>query len=823
MSEANNTEFVTITVDGREIQAPKGAMLIEVTDKADIKVPRFCYHEKLSVAANCRMCLVEVEKAPKPLPACATPIMEGMVVHTQSALAKEAQQSVMEFLLINHPLDCPICDQGGECELQDVAMGYGNDVSQYVEGKRVVFDKDIGPLISTELTRCIHCTRCVRFGEEIAGIRELGMTSRGENARIATFVEQAVTSEMSGNVIDLCPVGALTAKPSRFSARAWEMMQHASVAPHDCVGSNVFVHTLRGEVIRVVPRDNEAINEVWISDRDRFSYEGIYSEDRLKTPMLKQDGEWKEVDWNVALKAAAEGINAALTPVEVQLSDDAEKSVEGEEVNETRPEENPADKIAALVSPNSTIEELYLAQKLMRSLGSGNIDHRLRQSDFSDQDVAPVMPWLGQNIEDIAMLDAALLIGSNVRKQQPIVAHRLRQAVLNNAASINFVNPRAYELHFPVASNIVVAQQQLSAELASIAVAAFKASGNSVPAHLKDVLSGLKPTVEHKAIVSRLKEGERSTVLLGDLANMHPNLSALRVLAEAIAAETNSVFGYLSEAANTAGAWLAGAIPHRGPGGTTEDVVQGCHAGEFSETITAALLLNIEPDVDVMQSQKAIGILMGASSVVAITAFDSPTLRATADVMLPAATFAETSGTYVNAEGFWQSFNGVCEPAGEARPAWKILRVLGNLLEQDGFDYVSSEEVRDELRTQCENVELNNVLENAGSINVDSVSAGLMRSGDVPMYSGDALLRRASSLQKTQDAQVMCVSLNASEASRLNVAETDSVLVKQGDSSAQLGLVIDDSIPAGSAWIPMAVTGNELLGDAFGEIVVEKV
>jgi NADH-quinone oxidoreductase subunit G len=815
-------ELVTITVDGQELKAPKGAMLIEVTDKADIKVPRFCYHEKLPVAANCRMCLVEVENAPKPLPACATPIMDGMIVHTQSANAKAAQQSVMEFLLINHPLDCPICDQGGECELQDVAMGYGKDVSQYVEGKRVVFDKNIGPLISTELTRCIHCTRCVRFGTEIAGIRELGMTNRGENARIATYVEQAVTSEMSGNVIDLCPVGALTAKPSRFSARAWEMTQHASVAPHDCVGSNIFVHTLRGEVIRVVPRDNESINEVWISDRDRFSYEGILSEDRLTSPMVKEGGEWKEVDWDVALDKAVDGINSALTQVEqVEVQAESEDEEASDEVTN---EVNPAEKVAALVSPNSTLEELYLAQKLMRSLGSGNIDHRLRQSDFSDQDVAPVMPWLGQNIEELETINAALLIGSNVRKQQPLVAHRLRKAVKNNGAHINFVNPRAFDFHFPVSSNIAVAQQQLSAELASIAAAAFKASGNDIPAHLKDALSGLKPTTEHKAIVSQLKEGERTTVLLGDIANMHPNLSTLRTLAEAIAAQTNSVFGYLSEGANAAGAWLAGAVPHRGPAGATEDVVQGYHAGAFTEQApTTVLLLNVEPDVDIAQSQAAIDVLKQAGSVVAITAFDSPALRATASVMLPAATFAETSGTYVNAEGFWQSFNGVCEPAGNARPAWKILRVLGNLLKQKGFDYVSSDEVRDELRNQCENIELDNALNNATSIDVSSKTAELMRSGDVPMYAGDSLLRRAASLQQTGDAQVICVRLNAEEANRLGVAESDSVLVKQGDASAHLSLVIDESIPAGSAWIPMAVTGNELLGDAFGEIMVEKV
>ena len=801
-------ELVTITVDGQELKAPKGAMLINVTDKENIRVPRFCYHEKLTVAANCRMCLVEVEKAPKPMPACATPVMEGMVVHTKSAAAKAAQKSVMEFLLINHPLDCPICDQGGECELQDVAMAYGQDVSQSSEGKRVVFDKSIGPLIATELTRCIHCTRCVRFGEEIAGVREMGMTSRGDRACIATFMNSAVTSELSGNVIDLCPVGALTAKPSRYSARAWEMIQHASVAPHDCVGSNVFVHTSRNDVVRVVPRDNEALNEVWISDRDRFSYEGINSEDRLTVPMVKHNGEWKQTDWDTAMGLASDKIKAMLED-----------------------EEQGADKIAALVSPNSTLEELYLAQKLMRSMGSGNIDHRLRQSDFSDQDSVPVMPWLGQNIEDLENLNAALLIGSNVRKEQPMISHRLRKAAVNNAAQISFVNPRAYEFNFPVASNISVAQQHLVNELAMIAAASYKASKHAMAPHLKKMLTGLKPTVEHKAIVSQLKSADKATVLLGNLASMHPNYSALRALAEAITIETGSVLGYLSDGANSAGAWLAGAVPHRAAAGITElaktedgeveTVVQGYSAADINnQSPSAVILLNVEPELDSVHAMK--GTLQQADMVVAITAFDSPALRETADVLLPAATFAETSGTFVNVEGFWQSFKGACPPQGEARPAWKILRVMANLLEQKDFDYMSSEDVRNEIRTLCESIELNNA-SSAEVVEVDAAADELMRSGDVPMYAGDALLRRATSLQKASDAQSLCLRINSAEAERLAVTECESVSVSQGDSSAEMNLVIDDSIPNGSAWIPMAVNGADQLGDAFAAIKVEKV
>ena len=557
MSEAKDQiETVTITVDGEEMQAPKGAMLIEVTDAHNVKVPRFCYHKKLAISANCRMCLVEVEKAPKPLPACATPVMDGMIVHTQSKFARDAQKSVMEFLLINHPLDCPICDQGGECELQDVAVAYGEDVSQYSDTKRVVFDKNIGPLIATELTRCIHCTRCVRFGREIAGIRELGMTGRGEDSLISTFIDESVNSEMSGNAIDVCPVGALTAKPSRYKGRSWEMMQHKSVAPHDCIGSNIYVHTLRGEIVRVVPCENEAINEVWLSDRDRFSYEGLETEDRLTTPMIKRDGEWQQASWDEALKLAADKLGEAAelkakqvaaaeaaAAAEDEAADDsaAEESAEAESEDEAA--EQVSVEMAALVSASSTLEEQYLAQKLMRGLGSGNIDFRLRQSDFSDQHIAPVMPWLGQNIEQLENLDAALLIGSNVRKEQPIANLRLRKAAAIKGAKVSFLNPREYDFNFPVANNLAVASQNMVSELAAIAAAAFKLSGNSAPANLADAVSKAEPGDAHKAIVQQLKDGASSTVLMGNIAHMHPQLSSLRALAEASAKETDSVFG----------------------------------------------------------------------------------------------------------------------------------------------------------------------------------------------------------------------------------------------------------------------------------------
>jgi len=841
MSEANN-EFVTITVDGVEMQAPKGAMLIEVTDAHNIKVPRFCYHKKLAIAANCRMCLVEVEKAPKPLPACATPVMDGMVVHTHSKLAKDAQKSVMEFLLINHPLDCPICDQGGECELQDVAMGYGQDVSQYVETKRVVFDKNIGPLIATELTRCIHCTRCVRFGREIAGIRELGMTGRGENALISTFVDECVNSEMSGNSIDVCPVGALTAKPSRYAARAWEVVQHKTIAPHDCIGSNLFVHTLRGEVVRVVPRENEAINEVWISDRDRFSYEGLATEDRLTTPMIKRDGQWQQASWDETLKlvadkfkAAAEAGKAALRAAQKAEVEAAEATAEAADTEqETTDEAEQAEplavaELAALVSPSSTLEEQYLTQKLMRSLGSGNVDSRLRQADFSDQAIAPVMPWLGQSIEQLETIDAALLIGSNVRKEQPIANLRLRKAAVNRGAQVSFLNNRLYDFNFPVANNIAVAPQNMVAELAAIASAVFAVSKADVPAEVAGVVKAAKAGATHKAIAKSLVDAAAddgsATVILGSMANMHPDLASLRTLANAIATASGARLGYLTDGCNAAGGWLAGAVPHRGAGAKLEadgePVITGKALDEITKTnLAACMLVNIEPDTDVADARALMSALDATDFVVSVSAYNSASLKKVADVMLPAAVFTETSGTYVNAEGYWQSFAGVLKPAGEARPAWKVLRVLGNLCGVEGFDFMSSEDVRKECRSACENIELSNEVLGAAKVTFPAAS-DLHRSSDLPMYATDAIVRRAGSLQNTIDAQTLCIRMNNNEAARLGIAAASQVKVGQGDASALLDLVLDDSIPDASVCIPIAVEGNDLLGAAYADITVE--
>jgi NADH-quinone oxidoreductase subunit G len=779
-------ELVTITVDGEELKAPKGAMLIEVTDEHNIRVPRFCYHKKLSVAANCRMCLVDVEKAPKPMPACATPVMDGMIVHTKSAKAIAAQKSVMEFLLINHPLDCPICDQGGECELQDISMGFGGDISQYTDVKRVVFDKDIGPLISTELTRCIQCTRCVRFGEEIAGMRELGMTDRGDRAVIGTFIEKSVDSEMSGNVIDVCPVGALTAKPSRFSARAWEIQQHEAIAPHDSVGSNIFVHTQRGKVMRVVPRENEAVNEVWISDRDRFSYKGLYSDDRVASPMIKVNGEWQDCDWDEALQKAVEGMKA-----------------------------HSADQCGAWISPNATLEEHYLAQKIMRGMGSGNIDHRLRQTDFSDQDTVPTMPWLGQNIEDLENIDAALLIGSYVRKEQPMMAHRLRKAAINNDAKISFVNPRQFDWHMPVLEECVSSASGMLEDLAAIA----QAVGGDVPVNLSTIVKNAKVSDAHKQIAGSLQQAEKATVLIGNIANQHPQLSVIRKLANAIASATNSVLGYLPETANSAGAWLAGAVPHRGPAGSEASVKGKCAAEMQSK---ALITFNIEPEFDCANGADAINQLKSAEFVVAISSYASSNIKDYADVILPLAVFTETSGTYVNAEGFWQSFQGASLPEGEARPGWKILRVLGNLFNIDGFDFISSQEVKDEIKNQCQEIKLDNTVTCTQSVSIDKAD-GLQRIGDVPLYAIDTLVRRSAPLQNTKDAKQDCARMSSKQAKQSGVSGAEKVKVNQGSAYAYMPLVIDEDIPDGCVWISAAMQTSSTLGATFGSIELEKV
>ncbi len=740
------------------------------------------------------MCMVEVEKVPKPLPACATPVADGMRIFTGSELARGAQKAVMEFLLINHPLDCPICDQGGECELQDLALGYGRGVSRFSEKKRVVRDKFIGPLIVTDMTRCIHCTRCIRMLSEVAGKTELGATGRGENMEIGTYIEGSLESELSGNVIDVCPVGALTAKPSRFKARAWEMLQHASIAPHDSVGSNLFVHTRRGDVIRVVPRENEEINEVWLSDRDRFSYEGLYSADRLATPMVKVDGEWQEADWDVALQAAVDGIRAQTG-------------------------QHGSEQLGMLVSPAATLEEMYLAQAVARGLGSNNIDHRLRQADFTGQDSVPLSPSLGQSFEQLEGVGAALVIGSNTRKEQPLAGHRLRKAALAGGA-VMFVNPVDYEFNFEVHARTIVPPSRMAETLAGIA-ACFPDAGSSAGEAVRALISNATPDDTQRAIAGALRDAGEATVLLGNGAVAHPEYSLLRALAAVIARASGAVPGELPEAANSVGGWLAGVLPHRGPAGEACDGTGLTAREQLSEPRKACILLGVEPEYDCWDSAAATAALAASGFVVALAPWASETMKANADVLLPIGPFTETSGTFVNAEGRWQSFTGVASPYANSRPGWKVLRVLGNLLELEGFDYTSSEQVRDELRRRVDAVSAT-IGSAQGAVAAAATISGLERIGDVPIHSADALVRRAASLQQTPDAARASVRLCAAQAGQSGVGDADTIRVLQGDSSITLAVEIDERVPAGCVWLPAAIPATVGLGPSYGPVTIER-
>jgi NADH-quinone oxidoreductase subunit G len=783
-------EKITIEVNGQSIEAVPGSMLIEATDAAGIEIPRFCYHKKLSVAANCRMCLVEVEKVPKPLPACATPVSPNMKVWTRSERAIIAQQDVMEFLLINHPLDCPICDQGGECELQDVSVAYGDDKSYFSEEKRVVFDKNIGPLIATELTRCIQCTRCVRFGEEIAGMRELGMVGRGDREKIDVFVNKSLQSELSGNAIDICPVGALTAKPSRYKARAWEINQYAGVASHDAVGTNVYHHTFHNKVMRTVPQENEAVNECWMSDRDRFSYDGLYAEDRLEKPMLKRNGQWEEVDWEDALEATAKTLK-----------------------------HHNADTIAALASPRATVEELFLFQKFMRGLGCNNIDHRLRQTDISDQDKAPLFPWLGMSIEDLEQQNAVLLVGSNIRYEQPMLNHRLRKAAMNNAAQVMTVNPYAIEFNFSAAEQCVSAPDQMVMSLASIA----KAAGAALP----DSLASADITDVAQAIADKLKEGDNTSILLGNIAVQHPAYASLRALAALISEATGTTLGYLAESANTAGAWIAGAVPHRLALGE-----HNANAGKSAQEIISSgtsrcmVLLDVEVEHDCDNPQMAKKALQNAESVIAITPYASDYLKSTAHILLPASSITETSGTFVNVEGRWQSFKGASELPGESRPGWKILRVLGNVMEMDGFEYMSTEEIRDELKASFDELKASG-LSNAYSVGEivlpESSGEGVQRIGNVAMYATDSLVRRADSLQKAAADSVQSIRINSADADTLELGDGDYITVTQDSGAAKFTVIIDDAIPVNSVQLLAGTNKSAALGSAFGTVTLSNV
>lgn len=700
--------MVEIELDGKKVEIAEGSMVMHAADKAGTYIPHFCYHKKLSIAANCRMCLVDIEKAPKPMPACATPVTQGMIVRTKSDKAIKAQQSVMEFLLINHPLDCPICDQGGECQLQDLAVGYGGSASRYDEEKRVVFHKDVGPLISMEeMSRCIHCTRCVRFGQEVAGVMELGMSNRGEHAEIETFVGQSVDSELSGNMIDICPVGALTSKPFRYSARTWELSRRKSVSPHDSTGANLIVQVKSGKVMRVVPFENEEVNECWIADRDRFSYEALNGPERLTQPMLKQGGQWQQVDWQTALEYVANGLK--------QIKAD-----------------HGAQSIGTLVSPHSTLEEIFLAAQLTRALGSDNIDHRLRRAAL---DQAPGVRWLGTSIASLSTLQRVLVVGSNLRKDHPLFAQRIRQAVRKGGV-LNTINSSALFADadawaIPVANAAVASADQWVSLLAGVANAIAQEKGVSAP------VSGQADDAA-KGIAASLAGGERKAILLGNAAAHHAQAEQLLQLANWIGAQTGASVGYLTEAANTVGAQWVGAQPQKGGANAAQMLAGG---------LKAVVLLNNEPVFDSAAGAAAAEKLSQADMVVALSPFKAN--LEFSDVLLPIAPFSETPGTFVNAEGRVQSFHAVVKPLGEARPGWKVLRVLANLLGLQGFSYESTADVLAAAGVNG-NVPADK-LSNEAVANPAPASQGEPVVASI--YQLDSIVRRAPSLQLTADAR----------------------------------------------------------------------
>jgi NADH-quinone oxidoreductase subunit G len=779
--------MLNIEIDGKPVELANGSTVMDGANKLGIYVPFFCYHKKLSIAANCRMCLVQVEKAPKPLPACATPVTDGMKAWTHSEAAIKAQQGVMEFLLINHPLDCPICDQGGECQLQDLAVGYGGSASRYREKKRVVFHKYMGPLISAEeMTRCIHCTRCVRFGIEIGGMMELGMSGRSEHAEIQTFVGRSVDSELSGNMIDICPVGALTSKPFRFAARTWELSRRKSVSPHDGHGSNLVVQVMNNRVMRVLPLENEAVNECWLSDKDRFSYEALGSDERLTQPMLKQNGEWKSVNWQTALEFVANG-----------LADTAAK--------------HGANAIGALVSPHSTLEEMALAARLVRGLGSDNVDFRLRQSDFRDDGLRDGVPWLGMPIADVGNLDRALMIGSFLRKDQPLLALRLRHAA-KRGAQVSSLHSVDDDWQMPLAHRAIVPPSLLPSMLAGIVVAATQGAGKTAP----DVLRDVEPAAAADVIAASLLTGERRAILLGNYALQHPDASQIVALAQALASITGATLGVCGEAANSVGGHFARALPQSG--GSNAQAMLGAGG---AESCRAYVMLHAEPEFDFANPVAARAALEKADLVVVLSAFRMATRYA--DVLLPVAPFTETSGTYVNCEGRVQSFHGVAQPPGEVRPAWKVLRVLGTMLNVPDFSFDTSEQVRDAVLRDAGDIHdrLGNA-SRAGLVAPARASATIERVADVPIYFADALVRRSPSLSQTADARPPKARVNRTLLDHLGIEEGAQIKVRQGRGEAVLATQVDAGVPPGVVRIAAAHPSTCGLEGLSGPISVER-
>ena len=785
--------MVEIDIDGKKISAAEGSTIIEAADAAGIYIPRFCYHKKLSIAANCRMCLIEVEKVGKPMPACATPITPDMKVMTQSPKALAAQRAVMEFLLINHPLDCPICDQGGECELQDLTMGYGRAYSYYGQAKRAVKSQDIGPLIETEMTRCIHCTRCVRFGEEIANLRELGATGRGEEVEIGTYVNHFLKSELSGNVIDLCPVGALTAKPWRYESRSWELQEHRSVAPHDCVGSNLYYHSRaralvqQRVVMRAVPRENEDINEAWLSDRDRFSTEAIYHADRIKQPLQKINGKWCEVSWQQALPEIAKRLHA--------ITDQYGGS-----------------ELAALASPNMSTESLYLLQKLWRHLGSHNIDHRFRQHDFDAQEAMPLAPSLGMTLPALENRDAILLIGSNVRFSQPLLAHRINKAS-QEGAHILTINPQKFPLTFPIDRRLITADLVMG--LAEVVKAVAEQKQQSL-GELKTVAVNKDASI----IAEKLLAAEQPAIILGLLANDHPQASQLRALANQLATLLNIPLGSLTHGPNSAGAWIAGMLPHRGVAGEVINT-PGLDAKRLLTTdpVKAYLLAGFEVENDCAYSASALTALQQAECVICMAAFSNDAMRDYADFILPLAPHSEYAGTYINVCGEWQSFAAVSAPHHSAKPAWKVFRVLANLLELPGFEFQNEHHVLHEIKQHYDNAA---TIESNFTLTPPTKLSGTYRLAPWPMYRVDPLVRRAKALQEVMhETPAAVIRVNAKTAVKFNLTAGALASAVQNQQRLSLPVAIDTSLADDVVVLPSGLAETQGFGESFAIMSLE--
>ncbi len=771
-----------IEIDDREIQVKPGDSVLQAALNAGVIVPHFCYHKKLSITAGCRMCMVDIEKMPHPVPACATPVAEGMVVHTNTDRVKVARQSIMEFLLVNHPLDCPVCDQGGECRLQDYSMVYGADRSRYQESKRIVFVKEIGPLVAMqEMGRCIQCTRCIRFGREIAGLMELGMMKRGEQTEVAPFPKTWVNSELSGNLIDVCPVGALTSKPFRFSARGWELASFRSVSPHDSLGSNLIIQVSQGQVKRVLPAENESINECWLSDRDRFSYEALNGQDRLTKPMVKQGGRWIETDWQTALSYVAHGLN--------QIAEDYGATA-----------------LAALASPQATLEELFLLQKLMRALGSEKIEYRLRQQDNTLD--GRVIPWLGMPIADIAMLDRMLVIGSCLRQEAPLMAVRFRRAAMKGA-EVNRIHAMDEDWLMSVAHQWIDTPARWLAMLAEVISAVAKQQGIPVP---KDIEIA-SPSIQAKAIASSLLSGQRKAIFLGDLALQHRQSSGILRLAEWLAGSIGAILGCLPSGANGVGGAVAKAYP--APSASVSLNTIASHASK------AFLLLHTEPELETFNQPAVLASLKQAEMVVVMSPFRQGLDYA--DVLLPIAPFTETSGTYINVAGDVQSFKAAVPPLAETRPAWKVLRVLGNFLACGGFDFETSEAVRDACLVS---VNLPTFLNNYSGLQPDfrkDIVFELSRIGDMPTLFSDSIVRRASSLQKTIWASSPVVHLPVARFEALGLREGDKVRIIQETGEQVLPAKADRALSDSCIRLVSGHPDTAMLGPVDGWVKVERL